>query len=96
MLPVTLHEENLLGIYVRNYGNSVLATPERIRDMVLLSDNNPFDQPFIDEKFENSEFSKLFSMYQERTGGELTEKALIFIGFMNNERNLSKGRQSAR
>ena len=91
LLPVTLHEENLLGIYVRNYGNSVLATPEQIRDMVLLSDNNPFDQPFTDEKFEISEFSKLFSLYHERTGIELTEKALISIGFMNNEKNLSKG-----
>ncbi len=91
LLPVTLHEENLLGIYVRNYGNSVLATPEQIRDMVLLSDSNPFDQPFTDEKLEASDFSKLFSLYQERTGVELTEKALISIGFMNNEKKLSKG-----
>lgn len=91
LLPVTLHEENLLGIYVRNYGNSVLATPEQIRDMVLLSDSNPFDQPFTDEKFEASNFSKLFSLYQERTGIELTEKALISIGFMDNDKKLSKG-----
>lgn len=91
LLPVTLHEENLLGIYVRNYGNSVLATPEQIRDMVLLSDNNPFDQPFIDEKFDETEFSKLYSLYRERTGTELTEKALISIGFMNKEKELSKG-----
>ena len=90
-----MHEDNLLGIYVRNYGNSVLASPEQIRDMVLLSDNNSFDQPFTDEKFNVSEFSKLFSLYQERTGVELTEKALISIGFMDNERNLSKKSFSA-
>lgn len=51
ILPVMIHEDNLLGIYVRNYGNSVLATPEQIRDLVLLSDNNPFDQPFTQKNF---------------------------------------------
>ena len=27
ILPVTLHEENLLGIYIRSYGSSILASP---------------------------------------------------------------------
>ncbi len=93
ILPVTLHEENLLGIYVRNYGNTVLASPEQIRDMVLLSDSNPFDQPFTNEKFEKKSFQKLCSLYKERTGQDLTKKALISIGFMNNESMLSKGAQ---
>lgn len=91
ILPVTLHEDNLLGIYIRNYGNSVLATPEQIRDMVLLSDNNPYDQPFTQIPFNKNDFSQLFELYQERTGTELTEKALISIGFINNERMISKG-----
>lgn len=75
ILPVMLHEDNLLGIYVRNYGNSVLATPEQIRDLVLLSDNNPFDQPFTQKKFLREEFKKLFDLYNERVGNPLTEKA---------------------
>ena len=91
ILPVSLHEENLLGIYVRNFGNTVLAGPEQIRDLVLLSDENPFDQPFTDQKFKKDDFQKLFSLYKERTQTELTEKALISAGFMDNRRMLSKG-----
>lgn len=91
ILPVMLHEDNLLGIYVRNFGNSVLATPEQIRDLVLLSDNNPFDQPFTQKKFLPEEFKKLFELYNERVGNPLTEKALISAGFMNREKFISKG-----
>lgn len=91
ILPVSLHEENLLGIYVRNFGNTVLAGLEQIRDLVLLSDENPFDQPFTDQKFKKDDFQKLFSLYKERTQTELTEKALISAGFMDNRRMLSKG-----
>lgn len=91
ILPVTLHEDNLLGIYVRNYGNSVLATPEQIRDLVLLSDNNPFDKPFTQIDFKKNDFKKLFELYQERTDIALTEKALISIGFMNENHKISKG-----
>ena len=75
ILPVMIHEDNLLGIYVSNYGNSVLATPEQIRDLVLLSDNNPFDQPFTQKKFLREEFKKLFDLYNERVVNPLTEKA---------------------
>lgn len=91
VLPVTLHEDNLLGIYIRNYGNSVLATSEQIRNLILLSDNNPFDQPFVKEVFKKENFTKLFAIYQERTGNKLTEKALLSAGFMNKAKKLSKG-----
>lgn len=91
ILPVTLHEDNLLGIYIRNYGNSVLATPEQIRDLVLLSDSNPFDQPFTQIDFNKDDFKKLFELYQERTDTTLTKKALISIGFLNSNNKLSKG-----
>jgi len=91
ILPVTLHEDNLLGIYIWNYENSVLATPEQIRDLVLLSDNNPFDQPFTQIDYDKADFKKLFDLYQERTNTELTEKALISVGFMNSSNKLSKG-----
>lgn len=91
ILPVTLHEDNLLGIYVRNYGNTVLATPEQIRDLVLLSDNNPFDQPFTEQNFSPDQFKKLYTLYKDRTETELTKKALISAGFINKENKLSKG-----
>ncbi|MBQ0071867.1 MAG: ATP-binding protein, partial [Spirochaetales bacterium] len=74
ILPVMLHEENLLGIYVRNFGSSVLATPGQVRDLVLLSDSVPFDQPFTDEVFLLKDYSRLFSLYENRTGVALTQR----------------------
>ena len=91
VLPVTLHEGGLLGIYVRNFGNTVLATSEQIRDMILMSDSNPFDQPFTDVVFRREDFNDLFKVYKEKTDSELTEKALISIGFMDRRRMLSRG-----
>ena len=91
ILPVTVHEEGLLGIYIRNFGNTTLATSEQIRDMILLSDNNPFDQPLTEQIFNENDFTQLFKIYEEKTGERLTEKALISIGFMNKERFLSRG-----
>ncbi len=58
-VPVTLRESGLLGIYVRNFGSTELASPEQIRDMILLSDNAPFDQPFTQETFDFADFSEL-------------------------------------
>jgi len=91
ILPVTLHEENLLGIYIRSYGSSLLATPEQIRELILLSDNNPFDQPFTEEIFDKNNFKQIFDLYKERNESELTEKALISAGFINSDKKLSKG-----
>ena len=54
-----------------------MLPPDQIRDMVLLSDSNPFDQPFTDEKFDRVSYQKLLMLYKERTGEELTDKALI-------------------
>ena len=42
-LPVTLHEDGLLGIYVRNFGRTDIASSEQIKDLILMSDNVPFD-----------------------------------------------------
>lgn len=91
ILPVTLHEDNLLGIYVRHYSSTELVSPLEIRDMVLLSDNNPFDSAFTENRFSMSDFSSLFNMYREKNGSELTEKALVSIGFMSEDGRLSRG-----
>ncbi len=91
ILPVTLHEDNLLGIYIRHYSSTELASPLEIRDMVLLSDNNPFDSAFTENRFSMSDFSSLFNMCREKNGSELTEKALVSIGFMSEDGRLSRG-----
>ena len=90
-IPVVLHEDGLLGVFVRNFGSTVTVTPEQIRDMVLLSDNTPFDQTFTESEFNSSNFTILSETYKNKTESELTEKALISIGFMNTEKALSRG-----
>ncbi len=58
-LPVTLHEGGLLGIYIRNFGRTELAAPEQIRELVLTSDNIPYERPFTDRTFDERDFSAL-------------------------------------
>ena len=90
-LPVTLRERGLLGIYVRNFGATSIASPEQIRDMILLSDSAPFDQPFTQEVFDDKDFAALENLYMSASGSKLAKKALISIGFMNDESKLSRG-----
>lgn len=89
-LPVTLHENGLLGIYIRNYGQTQTAAPEQIRDLVLMSEQIPFDQTFTDEQYDPNHFTKLLSLIKER-GGAISDKQLISIGFMSNDHHLSRG-----
>ncbi len=91
VLPVTLHEDNLLGIYIRKYSSTELATPEQIRDLVLLSDSSPFDSLITEKRFNESDFSELLSMYESKNGAVLSEKALVTIGFMDEDGRLSRG-----
>lgn len=90
-LPVILHNHGLLGIYIRSYGSTILASPEYIRDLILLSDSVPFDREITNEVFVQEHFSKLFSIYEERTGTKLTEKALLSIGFFDSNGLLKRG-----
>lgn len=89
-LPVTVHEHGLLGIYIRNFGQTVTATSEQIRNMILLSDNIPYDRPMTDEIFHKEDFSHILK-YAEEQNIQITEKALISIGFMSSDHFLSKG-----
>ena len=89
-LPVALHNEGMLGIYVRNFGRTDLATQEQIRDLVLMSDNTPYDEPFTDELFCESDFTKLYSLASEK-GTALTEKALISKGAVSQDKKISRG-----
>ena len=89
-LPVTLHEDGLLGIYIRNFGQTVLATPEQIRELVLMSDNTPYDQRITEQEFREDDFQGLYR-YAETQKEEVNEKRLISIGFISKERFLSRG-----
>ena len=89
-LPVALHEDGLLGIYVREFGQTRLATQDEIRDMVLLSENVPFDKPFTQRLYKKSDFRKLYDIAEER-GAIITEKSLISVGFMSPDKYLSEG-----
>lgn len=89
-LPVTVKENGLLGIYVRDYGVTESATPEQIRDLVLLSESIPYDSPFTEESYSESAFSKLFQVTESRDVS-ITDKYLISIGFMSSDKKLSKG-----
>ncbi|MEE8808744.1 MAG: ATP-binding protein [Lactimicrobium sp.] len=89
-LPVALHEKGLLGIYIRNYGQTQTASPEQIRDLVLMSEQIPFDQSFTDEIYHPEDFSKLLSLVKERKW-TISEKQLISIGFMSQDKHLSRG-----
>ena len=89
-LPVTLHENGLLGIYIRNFGQTEIATSEQIRDLVLLSENIPYDRSFTEIKFDKNKFNKMLN-YASDKGIDVTEKELISIGFMSKEKKLSEG-----
>ena len=89
-LPVTVHSKGMIGIYVRNYGQTEIASSEQIRDLVLMSENIPYDQPFTQRDFKKEDFSKLFG-YFSKIGVAATEKALMSIGFISSDRKLSKG-----
>ncbi len=92
-LPVVLHDHGLMGIYIRSFGSTILASTENIRDMILMSDSVPFDKDNTLIPFDKSNFSKLFSLYKEKTGEELTEKALLSIGFFDSHGYLRRGSQ---
>ena len=87
-LPVAVRESGLLGIYVRNFGQTVLATSDQIRDLILLNDSQPYDAMPSEEPFAREHFSKLFAVCSER-GVRFTEKALMAKGFMDPEFRLS-------
>ncbi|MEE3487549.1 MAG: ATP-binding protein [Bulleidia sp.] len=89
-LPVTYHKDGLLGIYVRNFGQTVLASPEQIKEMILNSDDSVYDSQLTDEIYRKEDFSVLLG-YAEKKGVSISEKALVSAGFMDAEGKLSKG-----
>ena len=89
-LPVALHDNGLLGIYVRNYGRTDIASQEQIRDMVLMSDNTPFDTMLTDEIYHKKDFSKMFKLISDN-GDSVEDKELISKNIISSEKKLSRG-----
>ncbi len=89
-LPVTLHYNGMLGIYVRNYGRTDLASQEQIRDMILMSDNTPFDTIFTDEEYKEDEY-QILKKYLSLKNVDMTDKLLISKSFMSKDKKLSRG-----
>ncbi|MGN0907455.1 MAG: ATP-binding protein, partial [Bullifex sp.] len=55
------------------------------------SDSVPFDRDTTDIPYVKSDFSSLHAVYKEKTGEELTDRALMSIGFFDENNNLRKG-----
>lgn len=90
-LPVTaLHEEGLLGIYVRSFGRTDIATPEQIRNLVLMSENVPYDSMFTDIDYSGKDFSVFFDTVS-KSGNTVTEKELILKKIISDKKKLSRG-----
>ena len=89
-LPVMLHENGLLGIYVRNFGRTEIATSDYIRDMILMSDSVPYDSAFTDMPYIETQFSEMKSCMALH-GENLTAKVLISKGIISSDGFLSKG-----
>ena len=89
-LPVVIHEEGLLGIYIRIFGETVLATPEQVRELILMSENTPYDRTFTALPFHKKDFSRLFQFLSDHEI-QVTDKELISIGFMSDQLMLSRG-----
>ncbi|WP_022756447.1 ATP-binding protein [Butyrivibrio fibrisolvens] len=91
-LPVSLHEDGLLGIYLRNYGRTDIATSEQIKDLILMSDNTPFDTASTGIPYIENNYKKLHLVAEERKS-KITEKELISKGAITETKIVSKGMQ---
>ncbi len=89
-LPVTLHAEGLMGIYVRNFGRTDIASPEQIKDLILLSDNVPFDTAKTDIIYDERKYKKLHLVAEERKS-KISVKELISKGAITDDKYVTKG-----
>ena len=90
-LPVILKENKFNVIYIRKEASTIVASPEQIRDLIINSEAITNDEVDTRVKFNANNFKKLFSVYKENTGKELTQKKLESINFYNNDEYLKKG-----
>ena len=91
-LPVVLHFHEMGLIFVRRFGETGIPTSQEIRNLALQSAKVSYDEAFTSEQYRPEDFSFLRKKYAElNEGKELTEKALMSVGFMDERLRLSQG-----
>ena len=90
--PVIVKFKNVPSIYMRRDGFTNGATYEEIIEMSIKSRAAQFDVLDSEEPYNRADFSKLFEFYKLRNPqNELSDKALLSIGFFTNSRILKNG-----
>ncbi len=90
--PVYVHMNGIPVCYIRQFGRVKIASPEQIAQLVVQSTRISYDAVKTDEIYRSEDYQQLQRKYQEANPGKtLDDKALISIGFMDDERHLYKG-----
>lgn len=93
--PVVMTIRGVPSIYIRRDGFTNGATFDEIINMSILSKNVQYDSLESDKKYKREKFTKLLEFYKEHhtesPDKELTDKALLSIGFFDNNMNLKNG-----
>ncbi|MCR5824115.1 MAG: putative DNA binding domain-containing protein [Lachnospiraceae bacterium] len=90
--PVILKYDNVPSIFMRRDGFTNGATYEEIIEMSIKSKHTQYDVQTSDVKYKWDDFRKLRDFYKKHNAGkELKEKALLSMGFVNEEGFLANG-----
>lgn len=90
--PVILKYKNIPSIFMRRDGFTNGATYEEIIEMSVKSRNTQFDLLLSDKKYEAENYKTLQELYAlHNNGKELSEKALMSMGFYNENGLLVNG-----
>lgn len=90
--PVILKYKNIPSIFMRRDGFTNGATYEEIIEMSVKSSNTQFDLLLSDKKYEAENYKTLQEFYAlHNNGKELSEKALMSMGFYNENGLLVNG-----
>lgn len=93
--PVVMTIKGVPSIYTRRDGFTNGATYDEIINMSILSKNVQYDSLEADKIYKRENFTKLLEFYKEHhpesPEKELTDKALLSIGFFDNDMKLKNG-----
>ena len=90
--PVILKFKNVPSIYMRREGFTNGATYEEIIEMSLKSQKAQFDVQDTKEFYNREDFSKLLAFFKvHNPEGELSDKALLSLGFFTKDKILKQG-----
>lgn len=90
--PIIVKFNNIPSIYMRRDGFTNGATYEEIIQMSVKSSNTQFDILDSEKIYVRERFSKLLEFHKEHNNGaELTDKALMSLGFFSAEYQLKNG-----